>query len=137
MLIHLAAWLRTPCVRPTSKFSAVAFGLAVVLVACGGGSDEAASEAGGGTNGAASTSGGVTIEGFAFEPDAVTVPAGTTVTWTNKDDAAHTIDPGGDLFPTSPNIPGGGGFSHTYDTAGTFPYVCGIHNYMAGTVVVS
>lgn len=108
--------------------------MAILLAACGGGNDEAAETSGGGATAGGST---VTIEGFAFKPDTITVSAGTEVVWTNKDDAAHNVKPSGDLFPTSPNIVGDTTFEHTYDKAGSFPYVCGIHNYMTGTVVVT
>jgi len=114
---------------------AATFGLALSLAGCGGGDDKAS----GADSGAGAAGGGseVSIEGFAFKPGSITVAAGTEVTWTNKDGAAHTVQPGNDLFPTSPDIIGDTTFKHTYAEAGTFPYVCGIHNYMTGTVVVS
>ncbi len=99
--------------------------------ACGGG--EKADSAGG----AAATTSVVNIEGFAFKPESVDVVAGSTVSWANKDSAPHRIQPADALFPTSPNIEGDSTFEHTYEATGTFPYVCGIHNYMTGTVVVS
>jgi len=123
-------------VTRSSVLLALAFGLSLSLAACGGGDDEG-SAAGTGSDSGSATSGDVKIEAFAFKPGTVTVPAGTTVTWSNADSAAHTVKPNGNLFPESPNILGETTFDHTYDAAGSFPYVCGIHNYMTGTVVVS
>jgi len=114
------------------RLFALAVGLSLSLAACGGGDDGGGGDAGGAAGGST-----VSIEGFAFKPGSITVPAGTKVTWTNKDSAPHSVQPANNLFPTSPNIEGDTPFEHTYDTAGTFPYVCGIHNYMSGTVVVS
>lgn len=82
----------------------------------------------------------VAIEGYVFRPAAVAVAPGTTVTWTNGDDFAHSVvarpAEGGVPF-TSPDIGKGGAFAHTFDRPGTFDYICGIHNYMTGTVTVA
>jgi plastocyanin len=76
----------------------------------------------------------VTIEGFAFSPKTVTVNVGDTVTWTNNDTVTHTATSAGN-FDTG-NIGGGASKSVTFQTAGTFAYVCSIHSSMTGTVVV-
>ncbi|MBW3548634.1 MAG: cupredoxin domain-containing protein, partial [Actinobacteria bacterium] len=60
-----------------------------------------------------------------------------TVTWTNQDSAAHTVKDSGDLFPESDELAQGDTFEFTYDTPGEYPYICGIHEYMKGTVTVS
>lgn len=106
----------------------------LALAACGGdgGGDGAAAP---GSEGARSQ-GEVAIVDFTFRPATVNVPAGTTVTWTNEDTFAHSIQPEADLFPTSPDIGPGETFSHTYEEPGTYPYICGIHNSMTGAVVV-
>jgi plastocyanin len=75
----------------------------------------------------------VTIQGFKFNPDTVTIPVGGTVTWTNADSATHTVK-AADFI--SDNIPTGATYSHTFTTKGTFQYNCGIHPSMQGTVVV-
>ncbi len=78
----------------------------------------------------------VTIAGFAFAPASLTVKVGATVTWTNKDTATHTVV-WADGSPGSGSLTNGGApYSRTFDTAGTFAYVCGIHAAMKGTVVV-
>jgi plastocyanin len=78
----------------------------------------------------------VNIDGFAFEPATLTVSAGTTVTWTNKDEEPHTVAASDGSFH-SPGMGTGATFSHTFPTAGKFDYVCSIHPMMHGTVVVT
>lgn len=78
----------------------------------------------------------VEISNFAFSPSTLTVKAGDSVTWTNKDSVSHTItsDSGSELG-SSP-ISSGGTYSHTFNTAGTYSYHCSIHVSMKGTVIV-
>lgn len=84
----------------------------------------------------ASVDSAVTIADFAFAPPEITVEVGGTVTWTNQDGFAHTVDSADDSF-VSDHIGQGVTFSHTFDAAGTFTYICGIHPSMAGTVIVT
>jgi plastocyanin len=90
--------------------------------------------AGGGA--AAAGNGAVSIKGFAFNPGDVTVAKGTTVTWTNNDSATHKIKSGDGSF-NSDNLANGDTFQHTFDTAGTFDYICSIHPSMKGKVTVT
>lgn len=85
---------------------------------------------------APATPGAVTIVNFAFDAPELTVPAGTTVTWTNADGFAHSVVSRDESFKSDP-LPTGESFTHTFDAAGTFAYICGIHPSMAGTVVVT
>ncbi len=78
----------------------------------------------------------VNIDGFAFVPLTLTVKAGTTVTWTNRDEEPHTVAANDGSFH-SPGMGTGATFSHTFASAGTFDYVCSIHPMMHGTVVVT
>ena len=75
----------------------------------------------------------VAIAGFAFTPGDVTITAGETVTWSNRDATAHTATGGG--FDTERLDPGQTA-SITFHDAGTFRYACAIHPQMTGTVVV-
>jgi plastocyanin len=77
----------------------------------------------------------VTIENFIFVSAAVTVPAGTTVVWTNADDIEHTVTASDNGFSSQPIEPDGQ-FSHTFNTPGTYTYFCAIHPFMTGKVVV-
>ena len=77
----------------------------------------------------------VSIVDFAFDPAAVEVPVGATVTWTNTGAAPHTATASDGTFDSGELAPGAS-FSHTFAAAGTFPYVCQIHPQMTGTVTV-
>jgi plastocyanin len=79
----------------------------------------------------------VTIENFAFGPTAVTVKVGTTVTWTNRDDEAHTVFFAFD-GSRSPILVNNANIYHkTFTTPGTYTYHCTIHPFMTGVVVVT
>lgn len=78
----------------------------------------------------------VSIDGFAFVPATLTVKAGTTVTWTNRDEEPHTVASSDGSFH-SPGMGTGATFTHTFSAAGTFDYVCSIHPTMHGSVVVT
>jgi plastocyanin len=77
---------------------------------------------------------------FGFEPAALQVAAGTTVTWTNHDAIIHSVTSG------SPDAPEGafdsgffdqdGTFSFTFTDSGDYTYFCMRHNFMRGTVSV-
>lgn len=75
----------------------------------------------------------VAISGFSYSPATVTVTVGDTVTWTNSDAQAHTAT--GDGWNTG-DLGNGDSGSITFQNAGTFDYMCGIHPAMRGTVVV-
>jgi amicyanin len=78
----------------------------------------------------------VTIHNFAFGPQVVTVKAGTTVHWTNRDAEAHTVTSDNGVF-NSPVLQPGTSYSHTFTKPGTYSYHCSIHPFMTGKVVVS
>ena len=113
--------------RPSSRAGAVA---AVALIGFGAyWSDHYE------TTSAAASPSSVTIADFAFAPPALTVPVGTTVTWTNGDPAGHSIVAGDGSF-ASDTIDSGTTFQFTFDAAGEHAYICGIHPEMSGTVTV-
>jgi plastocyanin len=77
----------------------------------------------------------VDIAGFAFTPQSVTITTGDTVTWTNKDAAAHSARVPG--VGTTPVLSQGRSASLQFMAAGTFSYDCGVHGAsMTGTVIV-
>ena len=78
----------------------------------------------------------VTIDNFAFAPATLTIKAGSTVTWTNRDEEPHTVAASDGSFH-SPGMGTGATYSHTFTTPGKFDYVCSIHPMMHGTVVVT
>ena len=78
----------------------------------------------------------VDIVNFKFTPAEVTVKAGTTIRWTNHGYVPHTVDfTGGAVH--SGVLNNGNQFTHTFTTPGTYPYICHIHPFMHGTVVVT
>ena len=104
----------------------------VAVVGCGGSGAQEEQSAGG----APSKSGAVTIKGFAYAPKDITVAAGSKVTWTNQDSAAHTAsatESGG--FDTG-GLDKGKKKTVTLDKPGTYPYICEFHPTMKGTVTV-
>jgi amicyanin len=82
------------------------------------------------------TSTAVSIDNFTFSPQQLTVKAGTTVTWTNKDDIPHGIAATGNTFKRSAAMDTDDNYSFTFTTPGTYQYFCYIHPHMTGTVVV-
>jgi len=77
----------------------------------------------------------VKIDNFSFGPATLTVAAGTTVTWTNRDDIPHTVVSTAHTFK-SKVVDTDEEFSYTFTKPGTFPYFCSIHPKMTGEVVV-
>jgi plastocyanin len=77
----------------------------------------------------------VQIDQYAFLPQRITVKPGTTVTWTNDDDAPHTIASSAKVFKSRP-LDTGDKFSFTFTTPGTYAYFCSVHPQMTGTVTV-
>jgi plastocyanin len=78
-----------------------------------------------------------------YVPSEITVPLGTTVTWTNDDSTIHTVVEGGPqsagatpAFDSSIMAPGAT-WDNTFDTAGEFNYYCNLHPFMTGKVTVS
>jgi plastocyanin len=77
----------------------------------------------------------VSIIDRAFQPEAISVSAGDTVAWDNDDSEGHTVTAVDGAF-NSGVMTVGDAFSMTFETAGTFDYLCAIHPEMQGTVSV-
>ena len=77
----------------------------------------------------------VKISSYKFDPATITIKVGETVTWTNQDSVNHTVV-SDDGSWSSKSLAQGDKFTHTFDKAGTFTYICSIHPSMKGTVVV-
>jgi plastocyanin len=77
------------------------------------------------------------VDPWVFQPHSLQIPAGTTVTWVNHSDVAHTVT-GDDLgFDDSGLIEPGDSFQQSFDEPGTYRYHCGPHPEMTGVIVVS
>ena len=81
----------------------------------------------------------ITYKGFSVVQKSITVKKGTTVTWTNQDNAKHDVTPdtATDEFKASELFGKGETHSVTFNTAGTYSYYCSPHPYMKGTIVVT
>ena len=76
-----------------------------------------------------------------FDPSSLSVKVGTTVVWTNKDSAAHTVTSGDPTAGPSGQfdsgiIKPGNTFKHTFTNTGTTSYYCSIHPWMTGKIIV-
>lgn len=122
--------------------------LALITASCGGG--EHIEAGGGGEPGATAA---IAVVEFAYDPAALEVAPGTTVTWTNEDDILHTVTSGEGPEQGVPGVSEddaarpdglfegpledrGAAFSFTFTEVGTFVYHCAIHVGMKGEVVV-
>lgn len=75
----------------------------------------------------------VNIENFAFSPSMIKIKTGDTVTWTNKDNALHTVT--GDGLDSG-NLNKNQEYKKTFSEPGTYEYICSFHTSMKGTVIV-
>src|ERR1700741_4104070 len=78
----------------------------------------------------------VSIDNFSFAPKELTVKAGTTVTWTNRDDIPHGIASSNNAFKRSPALDTDESYSFTFTTPGTYQYFCYLHPHMVGSTAV-
>ena len=128
------------------RSAAILTAMSIVLAACGGGGGQGGSVGAGDLGPAVETNAVSVVEGRRFEPASIVVPVGTTVTWTNKDKASHTITAGlprqktGEfdrtLSPTREGVGGAGEFTYTFDKPGVYTYFCQFHTTMIGQVEV-
>jgi plastocyanin len=98
---------------------------------------------------AGSATPGCEVEDICWDPSTIEVAVGTTVIWTNKDAAGHTVTSGnagdvdsGSLFDSTKDPSGflikpETTWQHTFDTAGEFPYFCQVHPWMVGMLIVT
>ncbi len=77
----------------------------------------------------------IEIDNFSFVPQTVTVEAGTTVRWVNRDDVPHTVVGTAKEF-SSRVLDTGDEYTHTFTTPGSFEYYCSVHPHMKGKVIV-
>lgn len=106
-------------------------GASLAMAACGGGGGEEKSPAAASPPKAAGTT--IDMVDLAFEPRAQRVERGQTVTFRNRGKVTHNAK--GDTF-FSRVVQPGESYSHKFDDAGTFKYVCTFHPGMEGTLTV-
>jgi plastocyanin len=80
----------------------------------------------------------VSIQNFAFNPSSISIHAGDTVKWTqNQIGETHTVTSDDGRFTSSGDLNYTNTYSVTFTKAGTYNYMCSIHNYMTGTITVT
>jgi len=77
----------------------------------------------------------VKIDNFTFNPEKITVKAGTTVTWINEDDIPHTVVATAKTFK-SKVLDTNDKFTFTFTTPGSYEYFCSLHPHMKASIVV-
>jgi plastocyanin len=84
----------------------------------------------------AQSTGSVNVQAFVYDSAEITVPAGTTVTWTNNDPVDHTVT---DVYQAwdSGLFGAGATYSKTFDAPGEYAYYCIPHPMMIGKVIVT
>jgi plastocyanin len=106
-----------------------------MFAACGGGGDSGAAK----SDAPPAEPTTVTMKLVAYQPEKLTVDAGTKVTWKQTDPGAHTVTSGtveqggagvtqqpDDRFDSG-NIATGDTYEFTFDEAGAYPYFCRLH----------
>ncbi len=78
----------------------------------------------------------VAIQNYAFSPSTLTIQKGANVTWTNYDSVQHHVVSDSSAF-SSPLLNKGDTYTHQFNNTGSFSYICSIHPYMKGTIVVA
>lgn len=125
--------------KKTIYLACITAALLILLVSGCKKNDTVTNSTTGGSN--SGTTNQVVMQNSAFVPANLSVPAGTTVTWTNKDSYEHTVTSGTPNAPDgkfdSGTMASGKTFSYKFDTKGTFSYYCKVHpEVMLGTIVV-
>jgi amicyanin len=78
----------------------------------------------------------ITIENSKFSMPEMTIAIGTTVTWTNKESASHTVTSDDGSYLNSPTLTNGQTYIKTFDKEGTYEYYCEYHPTMKGKIIV-
>jgi plastocyanin len=74
------------------------------------------------------------VKSYRFDPKVIEIDAGDTVTWTNEDNFTHSVQVEGQ---EDHEVGRGESVELTFDTPGTYDYVCTLHSKdMDGTVIV-
>ncbi len=113
--------------------------LAVASVALGITLTSTPARAGGGCRGVPVTDArGTTVEikDLCFLPTVLHVPIGQSVTWVNRDSAAHTVTGANTSFGTYNELATGASVSYRFSASGAYPYFCFLHPGMTGAIVV-
>jgi plastocyanin len=78
----------------------------------------------------------IKIDNFSFGPATITIPVGSTVTWTNNDDVPHVVSSDDNKMFKSKALDTDDRFSFTFTNPGMYSYYCAIHPKMTAKIVV-
>lgn len=109
--------------------------LGLLLGACSTASSSGPTQSATPSSGAASAT--ITIQNFSFMPATLTVRPRARVTVTNRDSVTHTLTSTTRVFNTGDIAPGQTVTFIAPSAPGKYPYLCLIHQYMTGTLIVS
>ena len=113
----------------------VAAGATVMIAGCTSSSNTSPSSANNAVTSTASQN-AVAIKNYVFTPSTLTIQKGASVTWTNYDSVQHNVVSNSSAF-SSPLLNKGDTYTHQFNNTGSFSYICSIHPYMKGTIVVA
>jgi plastocyanin len=133
--------------RPVVLLACLALAGGTFAAGCGAGEEESTASpiaetttseqatSGGGGGGSATSTDRIDIADFKYDPETITVDAGTKISWTNSDEAAHTATADDSSFDTGTLDLDDQG-SASFDKPGTYAYYCRFHPFMKATVEV-
>jgi len=78
----------------------------------------------------------VHVKDFAFDPATIRIHTGDSVTFVNEDDEAHTATAADKSFDSA-GLDTHDTWTHRFTRAGRFAYVCALHPWMKGVVIVT
>ncbi len=78
----------------------------------------------------------IRIAEFLYEPETLTVKAGSTITWANQDRAPHTATAADNTTFDTGSLGEGEKGGVTFDDPGTYAYYCEFHPFMKATIEV-
>jgi len=111
------------------QFLALAVSVPLALVASGAGTPKPATPA------SEPPSYTINIKDFMFTPRNLTIPVGSKVTWTNKDEEPHRVAEVNSSFTSKP-LDTDEGFTYEFKVPGKYEYFCTVHPRMTGTIIV-
>ena len=117
-----------------SIFTLSLLALLITFSGCASSGQTAATAAAAATNSISKNE--ILIESNTFKPDSVTIKVGDSIKWINKDSYNHTVTAKNGEFDSG-NIASGAEFSFAFTKEGTYEYICGIHTFMKGTIIVT
>jgi len=103
--------------------------LSLSCFACGAGSRKSAS------TGESAVSNTIAIKDFQFSPQDLVIPAGSTVTWINKDEEPHKVVEVNSVFTSKP-LDTDDKFTFEFKSAGSYEFFCALHPRMTGKITV-